>query len=260
MLALLSPAKSLDPSPPPVAPTRPTLMAETEVLVGVARRLSQGEIKRLMKVSDPLARLTFDRFHGFTLPFDNTNATPAAFTFDGAVYRGLGARTLSAADLAWAQDHLGILSGLYGLLRPLDLIQPYRLEMGTRLQTGRGANLYAFWGDRITARINERVAGHADPTVVNLASIEYFKAVQPKGLAGGLVHCIFEEWEGSPDRGRVLAVHAKRARGLMARYLVEQRIDRAEGLKGFVAEGYRFQPGRSTGGRWVFSRERRPAG
>lgn len=260
MLALLSPAKSLDLSPPvAVEATLPALMAETEALMATTRRLSPGEIQRLMRVSNTLARLTFERFHGFVLPLDRANGTPAALTFDGAVYRGLGARSLSAEDLAWGQDHLGILSGLYGLLRPLDLIQPYRLEMGTRLTTRRGADLYAFWGERITARINERVAGHADPTVVNLASAEYFKAVRPKGLAGGVVHCIFEEWEGSPDQGRVVAVYAKRARGLMARYMVEQRIDRAEGLKGFVAEGYGFQPDRSTGARWVFSRQRPPA-
>lgn len=262
MLALLSPAKSLDLTPPPVAveATQPVLLEESARLVAVARRLSATEIGALMKVSPTLAERTRDRFHAFVLPFDGINALPAALTFDGAVYRGLAARELGADDLAWAQERLGILSGLYGLLRPLDLIQPYRLEMGTRLKTQRGANLYGFWGDRITRRIREVVAGHDDPTVVNLASVEYFKAVRPKGLHGSVVACVFEEWQEGPEDGRVVAVYAKRARGLMARYLIDARIDRAEGLKEFDAEGYRFQAGRSTESRWVFARKRRPAG
>jgi len=262
VLALLSPAKSLDLTPPPeaVEATQPVLLEASARLVARARRLSATEIGALMKVSPTLAERTRDRFRAFALPFDASNAMPAVLTFDGAVYRGLAARELGADDLAWAQDRLGILSGLYGLLRPLDLIQPYRLEMGTRLKTRRGANLYAFWGDRITERIHQVVAGHDDPTVVNLASVEYFKAVRPKGLPGPVVACVFEEWEQQPEDGRVLAVYAKRARGLMARYLIRERVDRAEGLKGFDAEGYRFQAGRSTEDRWVFARKRRPAG
>lgn len=262
MLAVLSPAKSLDLSPPPVAvkPTVPALMEEATSLMRTTRGLSQKRIRELMKVSEELAKLTYDRFHSFELPFDENNAMPAALVFDGEVYRGLSARSLGKADLEWAQDRLAILSGLFGLLRPLDLIQPYRLEMGTRLKTRRGTNLYGYWGDRIARRINEVVAGHRDPTLVNLASTEYFKAVQRKALDGPVIHCIFEDWKEREDEGSVIGFLAKRARGLMARYLVSERVDRADGLKDFNVERYAFRPARSTKDRWVFSRQFVPAG
>jgi len=257
MLALLSPAKSLDLSPPPagIEASEPALLPESVRLAKVARRLTEAEVGRLMEISPKLAALTCGRFRAFRTPFDATNAWPAALVFDGAVYRGLDARTLPPAALTWAQDRLGILSGLYGLLRPLDLIQPYRLEMGTRLANPRGADLYAFWGGTIAEQIDATVAGHTDPTVVNLASAEYFKAVGVKRLRAPLVTCIFEEWRESPADGRVLAVYAKRARGLMARHLIEGRVERVEGLKEFTTEGYRYHPDRSTDDRWVFARK-----
>ncbi|RMF86879.1 MAG: peroxide stress protein YaaA [Nitrospirae bacterium] len=260
MIALLSPAKSLNLAPPrqPLETTLPALLADTELLVERCRALSEAELAALMRISPKLARLNRDRFHAFHLPFRPDNATPAALAFDGAVYRGLDARSLEAETLAWGQDRIAILSGLYGLLRPLDLIQPYRLEMGTRLENPRGRDLYAFWGDRIARRIAETAAGHADPTVVNLASAEYFKAVRQEALGLPVVTCVFEEYREGPEDGRVIAVHAKRARGLMARFLLEGRLERAEQLQGFTAEGYRFRPERSREDRWVFSRPQPP--
>ena len=163
MLLVLSPAKSLDLTPGPrVSVTQPALMDDTESLMKTTRNLSQKKIRELMSLSDALAKLNYDRFRSFELPFTEDNALPAAFAFDGEVYKGLDARSLRGEDLAWAQDHVAILSGLYGLLRPLDLMQAYRLEMGTKLSTRRGANLYAFWGDRITEELNARLASHED--------------------------------------------------------------------------------------------------
>ena len=172
--------------------------------------------------------------------------------FAGGVYAGLDAPTVDASTLWWAQDHLGILSGLYGLLRPLDGIQPYRLEMGTRLKTRRGVGLYAFWGDRITRRINRILDGQADRTLVNLASVEYFKAVEPSRLRGPVLNVAFREYrDGKP---KIISFNAKRARGLMARHIVENRVDQPEGLKGFDREGYAFDPALSDDDTWTFTR------
>ena len=261
MLAVLSPAKSLDESPPPfpVASTQPALMKDAQSLMRTARGLSQKKIRELMDLSADLAKLNYDRYRSFELPFDAANALPAAMIFDGEVYRGLSARTLRREDLEWAQGHVAILSGMFGLLRPLDLIQPYRLEMGTRLKTRRGANLYRFWGDAITKHINERLATHEDKTLVNLASNEYFKSVKEKKLDGALLTCVFEDWKDDNKTPNVISFVAKRARGAMARYLVEHRIDRAEGVKGFDVGGYAFQPARSSEQRFVFGRRFVPA-
>jgi cytoplasmic iron level regulating protein YaaA (DUF328/UPF0246 family) len=257
LLAVLSPAKSLDLSPPEagVAPTTPALMKDAESLMKTTRGLTQKKIRELMSLSPDLAKVNYDRYRSFELPFTDDNALPAALAFNGDVYRGLDARNLAKSDLEWAQDHLGILSGLFGLLRPLDLIQPYRLEMGTRLKTRRGSNLYAFWGDRIAARLNEMLADHDDPTLVNLASNEYFKAVKPKALKTPVVECVFEDWKEREDEGRVISFMAKVARGRMARWIVEQRLDRAGGLSDFDVDRYRFQPARSSKERLVFSRK-----
>ena len=256
MLAVLSPAKALDFSAPPVLVpgTEPALMREAAMLMRTTRGLSQKKIRALMNLSPELAKLNYDRYHSFELPFDQGNARPAGLVFNGDVYRGLDARSLSSTDLEWAQERLAILSGLFGVLRPLDLIQPYRLEMGTRLKTRRGANLYAFWGDRITKQIKARLSGHDDPTLVNLASNEYFKAVKGKTLSTPVIECVFEDWKNHPDEGTVIGFLAKYARGLMARYLVTERVDRAEGLKDFDLERYRYMPERSNVGRWVFAR------
>jgi len=256
MLALLSPAKTLDLNPcrPGLNGTEPALMQEAQILMRTTRGLTQQKIRELMGVSPALAKLNQQRFNGFELPFAADNAYPAALTFAGAVYQALDARSLAQADLHWAQSHLGILSGLFGVLRPLDWIQPYRLEMGTALKTRRGENLYAFWGDRIGARIQQMLDSHQEKIVVNLASAEYFRAARAKNLNCRVIDCVFEDWKTHPDEGRVMGFLAKRARGLMARYIVTRRIDRVAGLKDFNAECYRFQPSRSSDRRWVFSR------
>ncbi|MEM7408298.1 MAG: peroxide stress protein YaaA [Pseudomonadota bacterium] len=262
MLAVLSPAKALDWTPPEsqVAGTEPALMDDARVLMRTTRGLTQKRIRELMNLSAELAKLNYERYHSFELPFTDDNALPASLAFNGDVYRGLDARTLDADDLNWAQEHLAILSGLFGILRPLDRIQPYRLEMGTRLKTRRGANLYAFWGDRIAKSIRQRLADHDDGTLVNLASNEYFKAVQAKNLKAPVIECVFEDWKVRPDEGTVIGFLAKYARGLMARHIVTERIDRAEGLKDFNRERYAYQPERSTPTRWVFARKFVPVG
>ena len=257
MLAVLSPAKNLDrsPCPTPVTPTQPALMQDTAALMKTTRNLSQAKIRELMKLSPELAKLNYDRFRSFELPFTPDNALPAAFTFAGDVYRGLDARSLSTPDLEWAQEHVWILSGLYGVLRPLDLIQAYRLEMGTKLGTRRGKNLYEFWGDAIREQLDAQLDGHEDPTLVNLASNEYFRAARAKSLRHGVVTCVFEDWKSHADEGKVISFLAKIARGKMARWIITQRVDRAEGLKDFAVDRYRLDKRRSTPERLVFKRE-----
>ena len=262
MLAVLSPAKALDltPSPfdfddGPLSPTFPVLVDDIEALMATTKKLSQRKIKDLMHLSDDLAKLNFDRYHAFSLPLTADNARPCVFMFNGEVYRGLDARRLSEDDVAYAQDHLAILSGLYGLLRPLDRIQAYRLEMGTKLQTIRGASLYAFWGARISETINAALESHAERALINLASTEYFKAVKLKALDAPVVTCVFEDWKAHEDEGKVISFMAKQARGMMARFIVQDRVDRIEGLKDFGAGRYRFRPDRSTNDTFVFSRQ-----
>jgi cytoplasmic iron level regulating protein YaaA (DUF328/UPF0246 family) len=254
MIAVVSPAKKLDTAPIdlPLDPTQPQLLDQTELLMGTTRRLSPKALRSLMGISEKLAELNHHRFQSFATPFTPDNAKPAALTFNGDVYLGLDAGTLSTPDLAWAQDHVAILSGLYGLLRPFDLMQPYRLEMGTRLKTRRGKNLYAFWGQRITDRINTQLTEHADQTLVNLASNEYFKAVKLDKLSGVVITPVFKELrDGGP---KVISFMAKRARGEMTRFMVQQRLDRPEGLKDFDQSGYRFDQALSTPTTWTFTR------
>ena len=253
MLIILSPAKSLDfsPAPPGLETTRPRLQADTAILAKRARGLSKRDLRALMGISDDLATLNRDRFKAFDTSPD-AEGLQAALAFNGDVYLGLEARTLTAQDLAWAQDHLRILSGLYGLLRPLDLIQPYRLEMGVRLKTRRGESLYDFWGSKIARLLREDAEGHVDPTVVNLASQEYAGGVDRKALKRRLVEVRFlEEKDGE---ARMVSFFAKKARGLMARWATLQRVEKAEDLKGFDTAGYRFRPSASTDDEWVFSR------
>jgi len=256
MLALLSPAKTLNLSPwqHDLDCTEPAMMQDAQALMRTTRGLTQKKIRELMHVSPTLAKLNQQRFNSFQLPFSAANAHPAALIFAGPVYQALDARGLSIDDLEWAQSRIAILSGLFGMLRPLDWIQPYRLEMGTALKTRRGSNLYQFWGERIAACIEQVMAGHSDQTIVNLASAEYFRSVRHQRLTQPVVECVFEDWKTRPDEGRVMGFLAKRARGLMARYIITERIDRVEGLKEFKAERYCFQASRSGHARWVFSR------
>ncbi len=252
MLMVISPAKALSFAAAPVrAPmTLPELLADTTELSHTTRKLTQRQIKSLMRLSDPLAKLNRERFQAFDPASED--GLQAAFAFNGDVYVGLAARQLDKAGLLWAQDHLRILSGLYGLLRPLDVIQPYRLEMGSRLKTQRGANLYRFWGDKISQALNVAAEGYADPTLVNLASQEYFAAVDRAALRLPLVTCHFKE-----ERSGALATlsfFAKRARGRMARFAIDNRIATAEDLKAFACDGYRFRPDQSSDLDWVFAR------
>lgn len=257
MLAVLSPAKSLclDPVDAELPATQPVFMKDAGSLMRTARGLTQKRIRELMSLSQELAKLNYDRYRSFDVPFDEENALPAALMFDGEVYRGLNARALSPDALRWAQDHVAILSGMFGLLRPLDLVQPYRLEMGTRLKTRRGDNLYAFWGDKLRKRIDQQLAEHDDPTLVNLASNEYFKAVRARKLKAPVLECVFHDYKDRARTPNVISFMAKRARGLMARFIIEQRIDRAAGLKDFDLERYRFRKDLSTEHEWVFGRK-----
>ncbi len=253
MLIVLSPAKSLDftPAADGVPMTTPQLKADIAELAKVTRKLKRADLKRLMGISDKLADLNFDRFQAFDPACED--GVQAAVAFDGDVYDGLDARSLDRAALTWAQDHLRILSGLYGVLRPLDAIQPYRLEMGVRLKTRRGENLYAFWRAKVAAALAEAMDGAGQPVLINLASQEYFGAVDVAALQRPVVACHFKETRPG-EESRMLSFYAKKARGLMARYAIEQRIDRAEGLKDFNLGGYAFQPGRSTEADWTFCR------
>jgi hypothetical protein len=252
MLMVLSPAKTLDFSPPSVdvAVSRPEFRQEAAELAQTMRRLSRGDLQSLMDISERLAELNWERFQ--SLDPTCAQGLQAVLAFAGEVYSGLQARTLDAEALDWLQARLRLLSGLYGVLRPLDCIQPYRLEMGTRLPTSRGANLYDFWGGRISQALNRAADGHADRTLVNLASHEYFGAVDRRALKLPVVACVFKEERGGVLRS--LGFSAKAARGLMVRYAVDRRIERAADLKSFDEAGYRYRQDLSSAAEWVFVR------
>lgn len=254
MLLFLSPAKSLDfKTPPQVATfTQPAWLERSATLIRQLRALSPADIANLMDLSDPLALLNFNRYADWSLPFTPENAKQAALAFDGDVYDGLAAKTLAAADLDFAQQRVRILSGLYGLLKPLDLIQPYRLEMGTKFKNEAGKDLYAFWGETLLAAINDELAEMARPVAVNLASEEYFKAAIGRKIQGQLIQPVFEDWKGG--RYKIISFYAKRARGLMTRYAVVNRLEHPEGLKDFDYDGYAFAPEASDERSWVFRR------
>lgn len=263
MLLLLSPAKTLDyasPVPQPLIEqaTQPQFLPEAATLIKSLRRKSVRTVAGLMDLSPTLAELNVERYRAWQEEHGPVNARPAVLAFNGDVYEGLQAAGLSLADHAWAQQHLRILSGLYGLLRPLDWLQPYRLEMGTALAVGRTKTLYAYWGERIARQVvaeAQQAAGGASPVVVNLASQEYFKAVPARALAGvRLLHCHFQE--GQPGGAyKVIGFHAKRARGLLARYAIAHRLAEPEALQRFDAEGYTFAPRASDADNWVFRRQ-----
>ncbi len=254
MIFLLSPAKALDFDTPPHVSrhTRPQFVAQSTELIDVLRRKTPSQVAELMHLSEALSGLNVARYQAWTPSFTAKNSKQAVLAFDGDVYGGLAAKTLGEADLDWLQQHLCILSGLYGVLRPLDRMQPYRLEMGTRLQTAHGSNLYQFWGARIAHHLNQLAAADKSPVVVNLASQEYFQAVDRQALKAPVVTCVFEEQrEGG---FRVISFHAKRARGLMVRHATLGRAATPNQLKSFDAEGYRFAPEASEPLRLVFRR------
>lgn len=258
MLLLLSPAKTLDyESPlPPVPHTDPAFLARAERLVQVLRRKSARQVSALMDLSDKLAALNVDRYATWTPEHTERNARQAILAFNGDVYDGLEASTLDGKDLAWAQEHLGILSGLYGLLRPLDRIQPYRLEMGTSLVVGKARNLYQYWGGGITEALNARLEGERSPVVVNLASQEYFRSVKLDSLRARVVECVFEDWKGG--QFKVISFFAKKARGRMARYAIRHRARTPKALEAFDLDGYGFAPAASGPERLVFRRTMQP--
>ncbi len=262
MLTLLSPAKKLnfaraaEGSQTSLGITTPRLSEDTREIAQVAKKQSAADLKRLMHISDNLAELNFERFRAFDLDGRSNTAAPAGLVFDGDVYWGLEAKSMDADTLAYAQDHLRILSGLYGLLRPMDAIQPYRLEMGTRMANPRGENLYDFWGSKIAEELKADFCEHSNPVIVNLASNEYFKAVDTGTLDARIVSASFiNVKDGEP---RKLMYHVKFARGLMARWIMENRVDRPDGLKDFNVDGYRFDAKASTEDDLVFSRKQPP--
>ena len=254
MLIFLSPAKSLDyKTPPHVATyTQPAFLDRSQALIEQLRALSPADIANLMDLSDPLALLNYNRYADWSLPFTPDNAKQAVLAFDGDVYDGLAAKTLSAADLDFAQQHVRILSGLYGILKPLDLMQPYRLEMGTKFKNRAGKDLYAFWGETLLEAINAELDAMPQPAAVNLASEEYFKAAIGRKFKGRLIQPVFEDWKNG--RYKIISFFAKRARGLMTRYAVLNRLTDPEGLKAFASDGYAFAPEASDATSWVFRR------
>jgi len=254
MLLFLSPAKSLDyKTPAHVAThTQPAFLKQSETLIKQLRKLSPADIANLMDLSDPLAVLNFNRYADWKLPFTPENAKQAVLAFDGDVYDGLNANMLSTDDLDFAQQHVRILSGLYGILKPLDLMQPYRLEMGTRFANKAGKNLYEFWGERLLKAINAELAEMPRPVAVNLASEEYFKAAVGRKIKGELIQPVFEDWKNG--QYKVISFYAKRARGLMTRFAIVNRLGEPEALMDFADDGYAFVPDVSDERTWVFRR------
>ena len=254
MLIVISPAKTLDYATPPVTRThtKPAFLKQSQALIDNLRNYSALDLAELMKLSMKLAELNFDRYHDWRTPFTTKNAKQAALAMKGDVYTGLDAETLSEEELAFAQDHLRILSGLYGVMRPLDLMQPYRLEMGTKLPNEQGKDLYAFWGETITEALNKALKKQGDDVLINLASNEYFKSVKPRLVKGRIITPQFKEKKAGGYQ--MIGVYAKKARGLMARYIIQNRLDQPKALKGFDVEGYAFNQALSKGDQWVFSR------
>jgi len=254
-LFLLSPAKSLDYDTPAgdVPHTQPLFVKQSAELIGLLREKSPQEIAELMSLSDALSGLNVARYQAWSTKFTAKNAKQAVLAFNGDVYEGLDARTLQAEDLAWAQAHVCILSGLYGVLRPLDWMQPYRLEMGTQLANAKGNNLYKFWGTQIADYLNQRLQADKTPVVVNLASQEYFKSVDQKALKARVIECVFEDYKGG--KYKIISFLAKRARGLMARYAATHHVSTPKQLEKFNLEGHAFDAAASEPDRLVFRRK-----
>jgi uncharacterized protein len=256
MYFLLSPAKSLDYDTPvakDLPHTLPQFVPQSTELIQLLKTQSPQQIAQLMDLSDALSALNVARYQAWSPKFTAKNSKQAMLAFNGDVYEGLNAASLDAKDLAWAQQHVGMLSGLYGVLRPLDYMQPYRLEMGTKLANAKGSNLYRFWGTQIADYINAQLAADKEPVVVNLASQEYFKSVERKALQARVVECVFEEHK--PAGYKVVSFFAKRARGMMARYAIEKRITTVKKLTSFNEAGYTYTAAASEPDRLVFRRK-----
>lgn len=259
MLTVISPAKTLDFDTPPTTrkATQPQFLDRAAQLVDDARALSPDDIRALMGVSENIAQLNHARFMNWAQPFSLDNAKQSVLAFKGDVYTGLEAETLSSAQLGFAQKHLCILSGLYGLLRPLDLMQPYRLEMGLRFANSGGKNLYDFWGDDITGALEKQLKKSGSPVLVNLASNEYFRAVKARELDADIVTPVFKDLKG--EKYKVISFFAKKARGQMARFIIDNEINEPDGMKKFRVDGYRYNRAESTARELVFTRDKPPS-
>ena len=255
MLILVSPAKTLDFETTAVTNTftQPDFLDQSQVLIDELRDLTAADIGTLMKLSEKLSQLNFDRFADWSAPFTPKNAKQAVLAFKGDVYTGMNAESFSEEDFVFAQDHLRLLSGLYGLLRPLDLMQAYRLEMGTKFANSRGKNLYEFWGNIITDSVNEILAKQDEPLLINLASNEYFKSVKKKNVEGKIITPNFKDCKNG--KYKVISFYAKKARGMMAAYIIKNRLTEVEDLKKFDWQGYYFCPEESTATDLIFKRE-----
>lgn len=255
MLVVISPAKNLDfESPVPSSKNTKAALLEhsSELMIGL-KSLAPHDVSALMKISDKLGTLNYDRFQQWALPFNRSNARQAAFAFNGDVYTGLGAYSLDESELAFAQQHLRILSGLYGVLKPLDLIQAYRLEMGTKFANARGADLYSFWGELISQNLNKQLKSLQSDVLVNLASNEYFKAVKPRNLKAEIVTPVFKDMKNG--QLKIISFFAKKARGRMCAYIIKNRIEDVQAIKHFDWDGYAYNEALSTDKDWVFTRD-----
>lgn len=258
MITVISPAKSLDFEGPLATKqkSQPRFLDQSQQLIDQLKELAPQDIASLMKLSDKLATLNFDRYQTFSQPFTPDNARQALLAFRGDVYQGLDADTLNSTDFKYAQKHLRILSGLYGVLKPLDLIQPYRLEMGTKFENDSGKNLYEFWGDSLNQSLAKELSKQQESVLVNLASNEYFKAVKAKSLDYRIITPTFKDWKNG--QYKMISFFAKKARGLMARYIIQHQIDKPEALKDFNLEGYYFDKKSSSENDFVFLRDEKP--
>lgn len=252
MLTIISPSKTLDYQTPLITKQHslPEFLESTKQLIDIFKKLSSDDLAKLMSISPKLATTNYERFQNWHTDFNLDNARQAILAFKGDVYEGLHVEDFNDADLKFAQSHLRILSGLYGLLRPLDLIQPYRLEMGIRLKNGNNTNLYQFWGEKLTNKLNEELS--KSPVLINLASNEYFKAIKPKALNAKIIQPIF--LDKSKDDYKVISFYAKKARGLMSRFIIKNSINHSDDIKSFNLEGYQFDSKRSTELEWYFTR------
>lgn len=255
MLIVISPAKTLDYDTPAKTKvhTTPDYLDQSQLLIDRLRELSALDISELMHVSTKIAELNFDRYESWSTPFTPENSKQAVLAFKGDVYTGLDAETFNSQDFKFAQQHLRMLSGLYGLLRPLDLMEPYRLEMGTKLSNLRGKNLYEFWGNEITDGLNAQLKKIKSPYLINLASNEYFKAVKPKQLNGEIITPAFKEYKGGDYK--MIGVYAKKARGTLSRFIIKNQLTNPEDIKDFNEDGYAFNKKLSKDNTWVFTRK-----
>lgn len=254
ILTIISPAKKLDygQNLQPIEHSQPEFLDHASELLQDLKTMSPQQLSSLMGLSDKLGALNYERYQAWQRPFSPDNAKQALLAFKGDVYQGLDAESMNDDDLAWAQDNLRILSGLYGLLRPLDLMQPYRLEMGTKFANKRGADLYAFWGNLITDKINEHLKDAKDPVLLNLASNEYFKSVHQEKIHVPIITPVFMDKKN--DKYKIISFFAKKARGLMSAFIIKNRISEVEDIKNFDSAGYSYNQAMSEGDKWVFTR------